>query len=242
MIASGVDDESFGHASDRVGDVQLRPRFPVVEVVHGVLDRSDYVKLVGRQLEGWVPQTRNPHCLSERGLAREVARREGLVDHGDKPACADVGLFEPTARAQVDVRCIQVRAVDLMHVYGPGIRCVRTRDLNGHRPAPDPRPPSLSTAARRPDAPWRAGAKPNKSVVAKHRAKLNASTGRLSATSASSGMTLGGTTARIAFSPAQDPRTPSSEPARPSVRLSVSSCRKMRERPAPRADRMAISR
>src|SRR5260370_14357353 len=80
------------------------------------------------------PQARNPHHLGERGLSREGARAEGLVDHRDKPARADVGLFEPTAGTQVDVRSVEVGAVDLMNVHGPGIQHARTWDFNGQRP------------------------------------------------------------------------------------------------------------
>ena len=61
------------------------------------------------------------------------------------------------------------------------------------------RPDSFSGLASSPRAVCKAGASPNSSVVSRQSAKLNRSTGQLRTTSASSGITPCGTTARIGF-------------------------------------------
>ena len=79
-------------------------------------------------------------------------------------------------------------------------------------------------------------------LVSADTSSANTSTGRLSAISDSSGIVSGGTSERIAGSPAYASSVPSAPAASERMRLSVSSCRTRRPRPAPSAARTVISR
>ena len=89
---------------------------------------------------------------------------------------------------------------------------------------------------------WSAGASPKITLVAAETASAKSSTGRLTATSDSSGIVFGGTSVRITRSAPYASAVPTMPPATARSTLSVSNCRTSRQRLPPSAARTAISR
>ena len=116
------------------------------------------------------------------------------------------------------------------------------RSTRWRSPPAVPRPASLSGVRTSPPARCSAGASPNSSAAPTDTASENSSTGVFNAICASSGMVLGGTIAMMPRSPATASTTPTAPPQPASTMLSASNCRTSRERCAPSAPRIAISR
>ncbi len=150
-----------------------------------------------------------------------------------------------TLRSATAVRTSSAEPMSSTRARATSSTTSTARVLFCRNPLPERPLPSLRVVLRSSREAWSAGMSPNRMPVAIDSAIVNARTRQSTVTTEPFSPTRGRPavfTASSARIPAVPRSRPSAPPANDSMRLSVSSCRMMRPRPAPMAARTAISR